>query len=329
MTAFVAANPPSAVKRAALPLASADISALALAGLSKRVALPLASTAVDAFSPVARKAAALPLAGVDLAGFGFPGEGLPSASCEVGALPIMARKVAALPLATATAAGLVPSSAKHAAAPLATVTITPLGPDAAKRAGLDFASIVVNPLPLAEEPASSQSSSSSWASSWSSWSSRSSWSSSFIASSSMSGSGSMTCLAYPTREDLEDVFGRSNVIKWADLDNEGDEEHIATRIEWALCAATEWLNNKLRYGPYIIPFESPYPIEVVHVTSRVAGIALYESRGVTDTTEDGTPVDALQVHREAADKFVEEILSGRKRLDLEGRKNVPGVATDL
>lgn len=133
------------------------------------------------------------------------------------------------------------------------------------------------------------------------------------------------CVAYPTRADVEAVFGLENVKKWADLDNDEDDGLIEARVQWACCEASAWLDDQLRAGPYEIPFAAPYPRQVIGVAARVAGVKLYESRGVTDVNVDGDPIDSLQVHREAAEAFVAGIMRGTLRLNLTRAAHTPGV----
>jgi hypothetical protein len=141
-------------------------------------------------------------------------------------------------------------------------------------------------------------------------------------------SSSSDCIAYAERADVEIVYGRTNVEKWASLDNDQDEEQIGDRITWACCLATERLNNDLRNGPYEIPFLEPCR-EVVDLTARLAGTILYDSRGITDTNTDGNPMDNLAVHRRFVKNRVVEICQGRVRLNhTEKAVYYPQVASD-
>jgi hypothetical protein len=111
------------------------------------------------------------------------------------------------------------------------------------------------------------------------------------------------------------IYGPTNVEKWADLENDGDEDHIEERITWARRTATIRINNRLRGGPYAIPFEAPYPREVVEMSARLAGTLLYDSRGITDQGLDDEPIHQLAPHRKMVERWMLQIHSRRIRID--------------
>jgi len=119
-------------------------------------------------------------------------------------------------------------------------------------------------------------------------------------------------MAYATREDVESIFGARNVIKWADLDNENDAGDIDDRVTWALDLATEMLDNRLFEGPYVVPFDTA-PLEVVQSTARLAGVLLYEARGIPAVDGDGNPINQVAPHKKAVDDFVKGVMSGTIR----------------
>jgi len=80
---------------------------------------------------------------------------------------------------------------------------------------------------------------------------------------------------YCTRDDLELRFGRSNVEKWADHNNDGDLTEIDERVEWACEQAYSDINDELRGGPYDLPV-SPLPSSLVDLSSRWAAALLNE-----------------------------------------------------
>lgn len=118
--------------------------------------------------------------------------------------------------------------------------------------------------------------------------------------------------AYCDRDDVEMVFGATNVEKWADVDNDEDATKIADRIDWAIEEASERIDTRMRGGLYEVPFSVPYPRTIVTLVARLAGITLYDARGITDPE---TP-DALTPHRDLVEKGIGELLSGKARLDL-------------
>lgn len=126
---------------------------------------------------------------------------------------------------------------------------------------------------------------------------------------------------YCQRSDVEAVFGPSNVLKWADIENDGDVDAIAARVASAIAWATEEINDKLRGGPYTIPLTGlsvapALPTTVVDLTANLAGVWLYESRGVQDFSEEtGTPYHRLQWNRKRAYDAMKEIRAGQRQID--------------
>ena len=121
--------------------------------------------------------------------------------------------------------------------------------------------------------------------------------------------------AYCARSDLDNIFGSENVRIWADLNNSGDSEEVDDRVDWAIAAASSKIDNRLAGGPYEVPFSETFPTEVVEMTARLAGVLLYEGRGVTDTNPvTGAPVNQVAVHKRLVDEFIQDIKAGRMRL---------------
>jgi len=118
-----------------------------------------------------------------------------------------------------------------------------------------------------------------------------------------------------TRRHVEDIFGADNVAKWADVFNDGDQDKIASRIDWACKLATAKVYGRLRGGPYTLPFDSPDAL-VVDAAARLAAVALYESRGAQDVDpETGAPQNLLTTHRRQAEVTLGKIMSGQLQLD--------------
>lgn len=126
-------------------------------------------------------------------------------------------------------------------------------------------------------------------------------------------------MPYATRTDLEAVYGRENVETWADLENNDVEADVTARVAAALAFAEADVNNRLRGGPYVIPLTLPVETIIVDLTAKIAGVWLYESRGIHDTnSETGVPQHKLMSHRNAATRTISELLSGRQRLAIVG-----------
>lgn len=128
-------------------------------------------------------------------------------------------------------------------------------------------------------------------------------------------------MAYATQANIEDIFGASNVDAWATHSGD-DEAATAARIARSLVVAEDHVNSRLRRGPYAIPFASA-PTIIVDATARLAGVWLYECRGVADATNEET--SNLLRHKESVDALLADVLSGKMRLDLAKAPGVPKV----
>jgi hypothetical protein len=126
-------------------------------------------------------------------------------------------------------------------------------------------------------------------------------------------------VSYAVKADLEQVFGAKNINQWADLDNDCDAEKIEDRISAAIAYAENEVDSKLRRHIYEIPVtdgESGTPREIVDVVANLAGVWLYENRGVQDfNPETGRSVHRLEFNRQRAEKTLREILAGIRTLD--------------
>lgn len=129
---------------------------------------------------------------------------------------------------------------------------------------------------------------------------------------------------YATKHDIELIYGKTNVEKWADIDNNEIINDIAARINWALMQAHNYCNDRLVGSPYTIPFVLPYPVRVTETVARHAGVLLYDARGLVDATDNQDGKDTMTVHRKTVDDFYKRLLADQIRLyGYEHAKNYP------
>ncbi len=122
---------------------------------------------------------------------------------------------------------------------------------------------------------------------------------------------------YSIDADIEARYGVDNVAKWADLNNNLDAAEIAARKLWARTQAQSDIDDALRGGPYTVPFAATYPPAIVDLEATLAGVLLYESRGVQDfDPETGRPQHRLHYQRSRVEKKLKQIRSGAVRLDV-------------
>lgn len=124
-------------------------------------------------------------------------------------------------------------------------------------------------------------------------------------------------MAYSTRVDVEEIFGIKNVAQWADLDNDRNETDIASRITKGIAVSDAFINNRFRRTRYRIPVVcSTSPETLVDIAAKLAGVWLYENRGIRDVDPDsGNPKHALMWHKKEANRLLDQIISGAIELD--------------
>lgn len=124
-------------------------------------------------------------------------------------------------------------------------------------------------------------------------------------------------MSYCARSDIEARFGVAEVQKWADLDNNDVAASVTARITAAIAFAENEINDRLRRGPHVIPFEEPPPSKIVSVCASLAGIWMYESRGVVDyNPETGAAMHRHHWTKRDAHRALREIRAGIIVLDL-------------
>lgn len=119
-------------------------------------------------------------------------------------------------------------------------------------------------------------------------------------------------MAYCDRTDIETIYGKTNVEKWADLDGKRVAPDIAARIVRACAVATAKIDTRLRGGPYALPLD-PVPIEIVDLTARYAAYLLYVGRPIKEDDETTHPVKSA---KNEVEKELANIRGGRVQLDL-------------
>lgn len=132
--------------------------------------------------------------------------------------------------------------------------------------------------------------------------------------------------SYAQFEDVCQIYGRTNVNKWADLDSRQSQVDIDARIKWALETSYAELHDRLRGGPLALPVASPYPRTLVRLQAMMTGLWLYESRGVQDADESK---HQLMWHRKEVSRLIMDIHAGKLRFDTsDAPGNIPIVVLD-
>lgn len=136
-------------------------------------------------------------------------------------------------------------------------------------------------------------------------------------------------MSYLTRADIESKFGKKNIAVWADLDNDQVENDIAARITAAIAFADESVDNALRFGRYALPITDASgvtPRVIVDIAASMAGVWLYENRGVQDFDPDtGKPQHRLHWQKIDARKTLTHLRMGQIELNAVSKVNIPEV----
>lgn len=126
-------------------------------------------------------------------------------------------------------------------------------------------------------------------------------------------------MAFCVQADVEQIFGTSNVDSWADLTGADLAATKTARIARAIAYAEDMAKSILRGGPESIDrIDSNTPVIVRDATATLAGVYLYEARGLDKTSPnpDGTPRHRLITNRDEAIRVLEAIRDGKLRLNV-------------
>jgi hypothetical protein len=106
------------------------------------------------------------------------------------------------------------------------------------------------------------------------------------------------------RQTLEDIFGPDNIVLWADLNNKQNQAFIERRITAAIAFANARFTELTTSGPVV----DPDSVTVKDVIAKLAGIWLYESRGINEDDASKSPVFH---HKKYINEWVQSHLHGR------------------
>lgn len=123
-------------------------------------------------------------------------------------------------------------------------------------------------------------------------------------------------MAYCTQSDVEAIFG-NNVGVWADVDDSG--LNIPARVQHACDVASDEIDAEMSGSPYKLPLQKAdgtVPALIKEIAATLAGVYLYELRGVVVEQNQPQPVHRFSYKRTWALAVLQDIKAGRKRLDL-------------
>src|SRR5512146_856897 len=124
-------------------------------------------------------------------------------------------------------------------------------------------------------------------------------------------------MAYSTIADIQRTFGGRNVADWSDPDKDGNATTIADRQARAILLADEEIDAVLRNGPYtplpIVDVTGATPAIINEISATLAGIWLYEIKGVSDIDpKSGQPIHRYQTRLNWARQVLADVRDGKR-----------------
>lgn len=134
-------------------------------------------------------------------------------------------------------------------------------------------------------------------------------------------------MVYSTRDNSNQIFGKQNIDRWADLTNDEMDDEIDSRITWAIQEAYDQINARLKGCKYAVPFIAPIDPVIITLSARLTGVLLYDNRRLVDVPD----FDEMLYHRSMVEKVYKQIHGGQLSLILHTSKAVSypkAIATD-
>src|SRR5580658_8315780 len=102
---------------------------------------------------------------------------------------------------------------------------------------------------------------------------------------------------YAAQSDIEDIFGITNVAAWSQLDptqppGTADTDRIQRALDYADARLIAFFRIHGNYATPLVPLNSDVDL-VTRWDATLAGVWLYESRGLRDDTKDGNKFTAM------------------------------------
>lgn len=125
---------------------------------------------------------------------------------------------------------------------------------------------------------------------------------------------------------IELQYGVDNVQKWLGIDDTDEAVDYAMRLYDFIAAVESEIDDTLRGGPVTVPMDAPVPSVVARIATALAGVRIYESRGVVDMDpETGRPQHRLQYQAKWVDQQLARIKAGQIRLATDDVQRFPAV----
>ena len=134
---------------------------------------------------------------------------------------------------------------------------------------------------------------------------------------------------YTDSTKIEAQFGVENVHKWLGIDDTDEAVDYALRMYALIAAAESQIDDLLRRSTLTVPFTTTIPSVVSDVATALAGVRMYESRGVTDfNPETGVPQHRLHYQKKEAEKKLAIMCTGQLRVAGDEGVRYPAIVED-
>lgn len=124
---------------------------------------------------------------------------------------------------------------------------------------------------------------------------------------------------YCVLSDIESTFGVTNVERWAKLQDSYTAGQITTRVNRAIAIASEDIDDSLRAAGIETPCvdeSDATPTTIVQICADLAGVWLYESRGVDDVDRSGNARHKLIYHANRAHTRLDRIADRTLKINI-------------
>lgn len=111
------------------------------------------------------------------------------------------------------------------------------------------------------------------------------------------------------RDWLNQVFGKSNIDKWADLDNTEDDDIINDRIAWAIYVSESEIQGYLVGGPFEWDDIKEHPT-IKQMIGLAAGLLLYTPRAASLEQDQANP---MRGYEKKLKEFIQRVHAGNFR----------------
>ncbi len=131
-------------------------------------------------------------------------------------------------------------------------------------------------------------------------------------------------MAYAVQADIEAIYGTKNVARWSNLDSDSTTVN-ATRTAAAIAWASATVDDRFRRSAYTVPFVAllgTYPQSFVDIVAKLAGVWLYNSRGLRDAGA-GEEGNRITAHRREAEELMDLYHSGSRVWSMQSSETDP------